>query len=85
MSREEETAKVIRFYNLRFWLRGLGCCWRCAMRFALAQVEAEAGLKFEAPSDCVTPEEKCADKARAAWKTMPAKPVAQAPTTTKAA
>jgi hypothetical protein len=67
---------VSRLLDLRYWLRGLGCCWRCALRFALAQVEAEAGAKFDPGGDCVEPERGCRDKARAAWKTMPSRKAA---------
>jgi hypothetical protein len=66
-----EVHRLSRLHELRFWLRGHGCCWLCALRYALAQVEKEAGMKFEGGSQCAS-DGKCAEKARAAWKSMPA-------------
>lgn len=68
-----EEDRLRRLHELRFWLRGHGCCWLCALRFALAQLEKEAGLKFEAGSQCAA-DSQCADKARAAWPKLPAAP-----------
>ena len=67
---EAEVGRLSRMLALRFWLRGVGCCWLCALRLSLAQVEKEAGLKFEAGAQCAT-DGNCIGKARAAWPRMP--------------
>jgi len=65
-----ESDRLARLHELRFWLRGHGCCWSCALRLALVQVEKEAGLRFEPFKQCAT-DGGCGDKARSAWATMP--------------
>lgn len=81
----DEANRLSRLHELRFWLRGHGCCWLCAMRLALAQIEREAGLKFEPGTQCAT-DGSCTDKARAAWSSLPKLPAPPAkPTETKAA
>jgi len=65
-----EADRLCRMHELRFWLRGHGCCWLCALRLAIAQVQKEAGLKFEAGTQCAG-DGSCAARARAAWPNMP--------------
>lgn len=88
MPMSDEAERLSRLHLLRYWLRGHGCCWLCAMRFALAQIEKEAGLKFDPGTQCAS-DGKCADKARTAWPSLPKLPAPAAPppkpTETKAA
>lgn len=70
-ARAVDAARCVRFYELRFWLRGVGCCWACAQRLAIVQVEREAGLRCDPGGTCAEEENGCKDKARAAWRTMP--------------
>ena len=72
--READAARLVRLFELRYWLRGIGCCWRCSLRYALAQVEREAGAKFDPGGECAEPENDCKAKARAQWSSMPANP-----------
>jgi hypothetical protein len=70
MPASPDEARLSRLHELRFWLRGLGCCWLCSLRLALAQVEKEAGLKFEAGAQCAG-DGNCTTKAREGWGTLP--------------
>jgi len=66
-----ESDRLSRLHELRYWLRGHGVCWLCSLRLAIAQVQKEAGLKFEAGTQCAG-DGSCAARARAAWPSMPA-------------
>lgn len=72
-----EEDRLHRLHELRYWLRGHGCCWLCALRLALAQVQKEAGHKFEAGTQCAG-DGSCATRARAAWPSMPGAAAKQA-------
>lgn len=74
---EAEMGRLSRLHELRFWLRSVGCCWLCALRLALAQIEKEAGLKFEAGVQCAT-DGSCIEKARTAWPNLPVAPAIKA-------
>lgn len=73
--RKAAADRCVRMFDLRYWLSGLGCCWLCSLRLAIAQVEAENGFAFQAPDTrCADPTRDCRSRARAAWKAMPARP-----------
>lgn len=69
------TPETARFLALRGWLRlVVGSCSWCATRQAIAQVEAEAKRKHEAPKDPACSKagyRYCDAGARAFWPSMP--------------
>lgn len=70
-----DAEKLARMSQLWHWLAGLGVCHTCASTWAIAQVEKEAGAKWDPwPRKCKRRnrrDETCREAATAEWKRMP--------------